>query len=461
LRSLHVTGGYREGIAVSKEKHMQEGFDEGYTLGAELGLKAGWCLGALEGVGHALAASTVSQPTAEKTSDSDQNDLVSLDSTRELLESAEEELKVENLFGRTYFGEDGIWLYRVPGQEREDEETTFEKIAAAHPLAIRRVGGWADVASRRGIINGFKRRAEDLFGLLVVVEASEITTSGLKCLLRSNFTLPQLQASTRESLMNAILAEREHKGPTLKSVDMSFRLVNLPPEVQTKIVEFAVYQDRVIGLDPPAEHPEPQAKKRRSLEATAEISPPEDGTKSMKADTAADSGLHCGSCKSVSALEKAQDGMPVSAMRSTVQKLLPGESIYPNANVQKQCTNGAELLCKIQAPAQSATTIVNVSQFKAALKFMQGVLACFPPKEDLPGTVSAVERIFKTLEQWDQDGSYEVLLDAIDGAVNGNPDLLLDFQGFLPENRRTVGMSELWKVRIERLGFDKTKTAKQ
>ncbi|KAI7223943.1 hypothetical protein KC333_g159 [Hortaea werneckii] len=106
LRSLHVTGGYREGIAVSKEKHMQEGFDEGYTLGAELGLKAGWCLGALEGIGHALAASTVSHPAAEKTSNSDQNDLITLDSTRKLLEAAEEELKVENLFGRTYFGED-------------------------------------------------------------------------------------------------------------------------------------------------------------------------------------------------------------------------------------------------------------------------------------------------------------------------------------------------------------------
>lgn len=116
---------------------MQEGFDEGYTLGAELGLKAGWCLGALEGIGHALAASTVSHPAAEKTSNSDEKDIVTLDSTRKLLEAAEEELKVENLFGRTYFGEDGIWLYHVPGQEREHEETTFEKIAAAHPLVCK------------------------------------------------------------------------------------------------------------------------------------------------------------------------------------------------------------------------------------------------------------------------------------------------------------------------------------
>lgn len=44
------------------------------------------------------------------------------------------------------------------------------------------------------------------------------------------------------------MAEREHKEPTLQSVDLSFRLINLPPELQTKIVVFAVYEDRVTGL---------------------------------------------------------------------------------------------------------------------------------------------------------------------------------------------------------------------
>ncbi|KAI6913280.1 hypothetical protein KC318_g1519 [Hortaea werneckii] len=258
--------------------------------------------------------------------------------------------------------------------------------------------------------------------------------------------------------------------------------------------------------EPPAEHPEPQVKKRKSMEATAEATIPKDGSKGMKADTAADSDSplselgktpeppsslqqamaaskplnHCGSCKSwctcpkgvtypnpspehlsVSALEKAQEGMPVSAMRSTVQMPFPGESIYPNAHILKQCTDGAELLCKIQAPAQSGMTAARVSQFKRALKFMQDVLACFPPKVDLPGTVSAVEKVLKALEQWKQDGSYEVLWEAIDTAVNGSPDLLLDFQGFLPEDRRTAGTSELWKTRVERLGFEKKEAAKK
>ncbi|KAK5114231.1 hypothetical protein LTR85_010296 [Meristemomyces frigidus] len=131
LRSLHITNGYREGIAVSKEKHMQDGFDEGYTLGAEIGLKAGWCLGALEGIWHALPA------TPQPTLDAARSGTVAMsrESMRELIEEAKAELCMQSLFGKDHFGEDGIWLYDVPGQEGED--TTFEQIAEAHP-ALRK-----------------------------------------------------------------------------------------------------------------------------------------------------------------------------------------------------------------------------------------------------------------------------------------------------------------------------------
>jgi len=130
LRSLHVTNGYREGIAVSKERHMQEGFDEGYTLGAELGLKAGWCLGALEGIWHALPES---REHSQDRADEDVEHLSRKD-VRCMLDEAQEELKMQSLLGREYFGEDGIWLYNVPGQENDGEETTFEKVAEAHPV---------------------------------------------------------------------------------------------------------------------------------------------------------------------------------------------------------------------------------------------------------------------------------------------------------------------------------------
>lgn len=116
LRSTHVTNGYREGIAESKERCIQEGFDEGYSLGAELGMKAGWCLGVLEGICRALKG----KHKAEE-----------LDTAMAKYERAQEELKMDKLFGKEYFGPDGIWLYNVPGAE---DETTFRQVASAHPV---------------------------------------------------------------------------------------------------------------------------------------------------------------------------------------------------------------------------------------------------------------------------------------------------------------------------------------
>lgn len=127
LRSTHITNGYREGIADSKAKYVQEGFDEGYGLGAVIGLKAGWCLGVLEGVCRAIAAKPVS---SERSTESDTD-------VRDLLLKAREDLKLQNLFGAEYFGSDGIWLYDVPGQDLETTEVTFRDVAAAHPLLKR------------------------------------------------------------------------------------------------------------------------------------------------------------------------------------------------------------------------------------------------------------------------------------------------------------------------------------
>ncbi|KAF2773835.1 hypothetical protein EJ03DRAFT_263822 [Teratosphaeria nubilosa] len=140
LRSTHVTNGYREGIAVSKEKHMQEGFDEGYNLGAEIGLKAGWCLGALDGIWRALPPAETSGPASEHSP-------TGPDVKKKCLE-AEEELKLERLFGRDYFGEDGIWLYHVPGAEDDSNDTTFGKIADAHPMVAKWSAVVADLAKK-------------------------------------------------------------------------------------------------------------------------------------------------------------------------------------------------------------------------------------------------------------------------------------------------------------------------
>lgn len=47
----HYNAGYLEGITKSKEGALQEGFDSGYPLGAQIGLQAGNILGKLQGLG--------------------------------------------------------------------------------------------------------------------------------------------------------------------------------------------------------------------------------------------------------------------------------------------------------------------------------------------------------------------------------------------------------------------------
>ncbi|KAH7057259.1 hypothetical protein B0J12DRAFT_568045 [Macrophomina phaseolina] len=115
LRSTHVTAGYRDGISESKAGHVQQGFDEGFPLGAVLGIKAGWVLGTLEGVAVALRAEAAD----------------AFERARKLLVMARKELDIVSLFGQQYFDDEGIWKYEVNGQEGD---ITFEQVAAQHPL---------------------------------------------------------------------------------------------------------------------------------------------------------------------------------------------------------------------------------------------------------------------------------------------------------------------------------------
>lgn len=129
LRSVHVTNGYREGLAASKEQHVQEGFDEGYSLGAELGMKVGKLLGTLEGIVRAL-------PVEHAAGESERGS-TSRAHARGMLAHAEEELSMRPLFGSEFFGGDGVWIYPVPGADEGEEDVTFGKIAAAHPLVLK------------------------------------------------------------------------------------------------------------------------------------------------------------------------------------------------------------------------------------------------------------------------------------------------------------------------------------
>lgn len=142
LRTVHVTAGYRDGIAASKANHVQDGFDEGYTLGAVLGLRVGYILGVLNGVlravlgKHMLGPIEVAEDWAEE-----KNEI------RRICSSAKEELSIQNMFGKEWFGEDGIWTFKVEGRE-EYGEVTFRDVAAAHPL-IRKWDGIVDSHAKR------------------------------------------------------------------------------------------------------------------------------------------------------------------------------------------------------------------------------------------------------------------------------------------------------------------------
>ncbi|KXT16899.1 hypothetical protein AC579_4726 [Pseudocercospora musae] len=141
LRSLHVTNGYREGIAISKEQYIQAGFDEGYSLGGEIGLKAGWCLGALEGMRKGLRQSGDSEVT-----------LTVMDEALKLWEEAEKELKPECLFSAQYFSAEGISLFGVTLKEDQTEnDIDVGDVAAAHPLIAKWTEKVLDVAGQVGL----------------------------------------------------------------------------------------------------------------------------------------------------------------------------------------------------------------------------------------------------------------------------------------------------------------------
>ncbi|TID16803.1 essential protein-like protein Yae1 [Venturia nashicola] len=122
LRSQHSTAGYREGITTSKASFMQEGFDEGYMLGAELGMRAGWIIGALEGVVRGGQG---------------------VDRVKVLLKEARQELSIKGLYAPEYFGQDGVWTYDIGdkfGEQEDERQLDFRMVAAAHPLIEKWMG---------------------------------------------------------------------------------------------------------------------------------------------------------------------------------------------------------------------------------------------------------------------------------------------------------------------------------
>ncbi|KAK5663790.1 hypothetical protein OQA88_4222 [Cercophora sp. LCS_1] len=117
LQQAHSTAGYRDGITAAKASTVQAGFDEGYGLGATIGLRAGELLGLLEGIASAL-------PGDER--------------LKLLVDDARGELAVQSIFGKEYWEGDGTWRYELP-----EGEETFGDVAGGHPLIKK----WGRVVS--------------------------------------------------------------------------------------------------------------------------------------------------------------------------------------------------------------------------------------------------------------------------------------------------------------------------
>ncbi|MCJ1473487.1 Essential protein Yae1, N terminal [Lambiella insularis] len=160
LRAIHSTAGYREGLSASKAPALQPGFDEGYTLGAVLGLKVGEVLGILDGLVRALGGKQGREEAFAR--------------ALQLWKQAALELELREVFGREFWGEDGVWLWEVTGvmngksvemlgkdvgvareaEVKGREDVTFEVVAAAHPLVTKWTGIVETLMQEWGVTKG-------------------------------------------------------------------------------------------------------------------------------------------------------------------------------------------------------------------------------------------------------------------------------------------------------------------
>ncbi|KAF2856956.1 hypothetical protein T440DRAFT_463160 [Plenodomus tracheiphilus IPT5] len=126
------TDAYREGLSNSKGQYVQDGFDEGYSLGANLGLRVGYILGVLEGFVAAWKG----------------HDEVVYKVVSELHQAAQKELALQELFGKEWIDEEGIWKWSVTGVE---EDPTLREVAEQHPVVKKWNGTIEELARRWGV----------------------------------------------------------------------------------------------------------------------------------------------------------------------------------------------------------------------------------------------------------------------------------------------------------------------
>jgi hypothetical protein len=129
LRQTHTTSGYRDGISLSKSSHIQSGFDEGYPLGGRIGLQVGWLLGVLGGLRNVFP-----------------HDQEVVKVARE----AEAELKIEKVFDKQWWDGEGVWKWKVEGEE-EEGGVTLDVVVDSFPVLRRWRERVLKLAGERGL----------------------------------------------------------------------------------------------------------------------------------------------------------------------------------------------------------------------------------------------------------------------------------------------------------------------
>lgn len=121
-------------------------------MGAALGLRVGYILGVLEGLCAAFGGERGRRKDQSERSDEVEREEGRNDEgarLKKLLAEAKKELALEKVFGREWWGEDGMWTFVVEpagargekknqnNNDKDDDEVTFIEVADQHPLLQR------------------------------------------------------------------------------------------------------------------------------------------------------------------------------------------------------------------------------------------------------------------------------------------------------------------------------------
>lgn len=148
LSAAHSNAGYRDGITHAKARTAQQGFDEGYGLGATIGARAGQLLGVLEGLAAAVGLHSLSHHHRQ---DGAAEEARRIDG---LLDEARRELGVVGVFDGQFWAADGNWRYPVSGGGEGGMDgglVVFADVAEAHPLLRKWRGIVRGEAARYGV----------------------------------------------------------------------------------------------------------------------------------------------------------------------------------------------------------------------------------------------------------------------------------------------------------------------